>query len=217
MKVWRDFLFKLFGLGMVVVLAVMIASILPSKTCHAADGMRFKSISKMHYISFGGQKDMMDFYQYDGEKVTFMITGQRRLTMYYKGGSMSFDYYEGRNEGSYGVHEIITENPRMILYQITATSGAHAMNNGYWLVGKHKGKWVKFISLDNLAKMGHTPLEWHQIESRITNTGNMRIISSHEYLPPGVIYQVYRKHAVDMVVELFWDKNAQWFGMKRVL
>ena len=93
MKVWRDFLFKLFGLGMVVVLAVMIASILPSKTCHADDGMRFKSISKVHYISFGGQKDMMDFYQYDREKVTFMITGQRRLTMYYKGGSMSFDYY----------------------------------------------------------------------------------------------------------------------------
>ena len=28
MKVWRDFLFKLFGLGMVVVLAVMIASII---------------------------------------------------------------------------------------------------------------------------------------------------------------------------------------------
>lgn len=48
MRVWRDFLFKLSGIGMVVVLVIMLAGILPSQTCHASDGMRFTGMSECY-------------------------------------------------------------------------------------------------------------------------------------------------------------------------
>ena len=42
MKLRRDFFIKLSAIGMVLAFAVMIAGILPSKTCHAADRMMFR-------------------------------------------------------------------------------------------------------------------------------------------------------------------------------
>lgn len=106
----------------------------------------------------------------------------------------------------------------MTFFEINADVGAHAMNCGYWLIGKHDGQWVTYVSLDSLATMGYTIGEWHQIRTKIDEdgTGRFILISSHEYLPPGAQYQYQRKHAVDLQLELFWDENAQWFGMRNL-
>ena len=64
MKVWRDFFFKLSGIGMAIVLAVMLAGILPSQTCHASDGMRFIGVGKTYLL--GRSTDQIDLKLHDG-------------------------------------------------------------------------------------------------------------------------------------------------------
>ena len=50
------------------------------------------------------------------------------------------------------------------------------MNCGYWLIGKHDGQWVTYVSLDSLATMGYTIGEWHQIRTKIDEDGTGRFI-----------------------------------------
>lgn len=128
------------------------------------------------------------------------------------------NYYGGRPPGAawYTVKEIHTTNPELTFYEINAFVGAHAKNVGYWIVGKHSGQWVTYISLDNLATMGYTVGKWHQIHTKINENGDGRfiLISQHEYMPPGAIYGYQKRMAVDLRLELFWDDQAQWFGMR---
>ena len=205
MRVWRDLLFKLSGIGMVIVLAVILAGILPSQTCHAADGMRFTGMSECYV--FWKRPEEIEFRLRDGEKVMFLISRLRELVFYSNKFSPGFrlSSYDGDNGGThYGIWELYTNNPNVTIYQIMASKGAHAENHGYWLIGRYHGKWFKFMSMDNLVTMGHTPNEWHQFESKITKDGKLRIISYHG------------QRRVDMELEVSWDEKAQWFAMKRI-
>ena len=205
MKLRRDFFIKLSAIGMVLAFAVMITGILPSKTCHAADRMMFTGMSKCY--TFWKRPEEIEFRLRDGEKVMFLISRLRELVFYSNkfspGGRLSS--YDGDNGGThYGIWELYTNNPNVTIYQIMASKGAHAENHGYWLIGRYHGKWFKFMSMDNLVTMGHTPNEWHQFESKITKDGKLRIISYHG------------QRRVDMELEVSWDEKAQWFAMKRI-
>ncbi|MGM9540884.1 hypothetical protein [Anaerovibrio sp.] len=206
MRVWRDFLFKLSGIGMAIVLAVILAGILPSQTCHAADGMRFIGVSKTYLL--GCSTDQIDLKLHDGEKVSVLVSRLRELVFYSTNRpnpGFRLSSYDGDNEGTlYNIKELYTNNPNITIYQIMVSKGAHDENHGYWLIGRYHGKWFKFMSMDNLVTMGHTPNEWHQFESKITKDGKLRIISSHE------------QRRVDMELEVSWDEKAQWFAMKRI-
>ena len=137
----------------------------------------------------------------------FLISRLRELVFYSNKFSPGFrlSSYDGDNGGiHYGIWELYTNNPNVTIYQIMASKGAHAENHGYWLIGRYHGKWFKFMSMDNLVTMGHTPNEWHQFESKITKDGKLRIISYHG------------QRRVDMELEVSWDEKAQWFAMKRI-
>lgn len=205
MKLGRDFFIKLSAIGMVLAFAVMIAGILQSKTCHAADRMMFTGMSKCYV--FWKRPEEIEFRLRDGEKVMFLISRLRELVFYSNKFSPGFrlSSYDGDNGGiHYGIWELYTNNPNVTIYQIMASTGAHAENHGYWLIGRYHGKWFKFMSMDNLVTMGHTPNEWHQFESKITKDGKLRIISYHG------------QRRVDMELEVSWDEKAQWFAMKRI-
>jgi len=159
---------------------------------------------------------------YDNEPLKFVLQKDGTLRLMSRDGKhdyMSFINYVGAKGGvGYKIRTIRTTDPDMTFFEINADVGAHAMNCGYWLIGKHDGQWVTYVSLDSLATMGYTIGEWHQIRTKIDEdgTGRFILISSHEYLPPGAQYQYQRKHAVDLQLELFWDENAQWFGMRNL-
>lgn len=160
--------------------------------------------------------------RYDNEPLKFVLQQDGTLRLMSRDGKhdyMSFINYVGAKGGvGYKIRTIRTTDPDMTFFEINANVGAHAMNCGYWLIGKHDGQWVTYVSLDSLATMGYIIGEWHQIRTKIDEdgTGRFILISSHEYLPPGAQYQYQRKHAVDLQLELFWDENAQWFGMRNL-
>lgn len=160
--------------------------------------------------------------RYDNEPLKFFLQQDGTLRLMSRDGKhdyMSFINYVGAKGGvGYKIRTIRTTDPDMTFFEINANVGAHAMNCGYWLIGKHDGQWVTYVSLDSLATMGYIIGEWHQIRTKIDEdgTGRFILISSHEYLPPGAQYQYQRKHAVDLQLELFWYENAQWFGMRNL-
>jgi hypothetical protein len=168
-----------------------------------------------------GTKNVLTM-NYEGEKVKFVLQSNGVLQLSDQSGRtkyLSFTSYNGSNAGiGYAIRPIYTIFPSMTFIEINANQGAHAMNCGYWIVGKRDGQWVTYVSLDSLATMGYTPNKWHQIATAANEdaTGRFLLTSSHEYMPPGAQYGYQRQHAVDLRLQLFWDQNARWFGLKRL-
>lgn len=157
---------------------------------------------------------------YDNEPLKFVLQNDGTLRLMSMDGYkdyMSFINYFGIKGGvGYKVRTIRTSDPDMTFFEINADASAHAMNCGYWLIGKHDGQWVTYVSLDNLANMGFTLGKWHQIKTKINEdgTGRFILISRHEYLPPGATSGYQKRMATDLQLELFWNQDAQWFGMR---
>lgn len=162
--------------------------------------------------------------KYDKEKLKFIVSPDSTLHLMSRDGKndyLSFINYAGRQEFTgYSVREIRTSNPNQTFFEINAENwkGAHHNNTGYWLIGKHKGQWVTYVSLDNLASMGYTLGKWHQIRTEVNEDGTGRFIltSRHIYMPPGAIYGSERRLVPDLRLEFFWDEDAQWFGMRKL-
>lgn len=132
---------------------------------------------------------------------------------------MSFINYDGARGGvAFVIRPIHAVLPKGTFYEITADVGAHGKNCGFWLIGKRDGQWVTYVSLDSLATMGYTPNQWHRLRTETNGdaTGRYIVTSEHEYMPPGAKYGYERRIATDLTVQLFWDKEAQWFGMRRL-
>ncbi|MCH3951818.1 MAG: hypothetical protein LKE33_12930 [Acidaminococcus sp.] len=183
----------------------------------AAEAAEFLTPEKSAFIYMDNRRMNT---RYEGEKLKFETDDYGFLHLMSRSGRrdyLSFINTVGARGGvGYKVTQIRTQNPDMTFFEIIADIGAHGMNCGYWLIGKRDGKWVTFVSLDNLARMGYTVGEWHQILSSINQNGNGRFIltSRHEYMPPGAKYGFQRRYANDLKIELFWDDEAQWFGMR---
>lgn len=117
---------------------------------------------------------------YDNEPLKFVLQKDGTLRLMSRDGKhdyMSFINYVGAKDGvGYKIRTIRTTDPDMTFFEINADVGAHAMNCGYWLIGKHDGQWVTYVSLDSLATMGYTIGEWHQIRTKIDEDGTGRFI-----------------------------------------
>lgn len=159
---------------------------------------------------------------YDNESIKFVLQRNGVLRLMSRNGKhdyLSFTGYDGTNAGiGYRIRKIYTMFPSMTFFEIVADRGAHAKNSGYWLIGKCNGQWVTFVSIDSLANMGYTPGEWHRIFTSINSdaTGRFILTSVNTYMPPGAHYESQRQHAVDLKLQLFWDKDAHWFGIRRL-
>lgn len=160
--------------------------------------------------------------RYDNEMLKFVLQRDGTLRLMSRDGNndyMSFINYVGAQGGvGYKIRTIHTRYPSMTFFEINADIGAHAMNCGYWLIGKQNGKWVTYVSLDSLVSMGYSSGNWHQIKTKINEdgTGRFILISQHEYMPPGAQYGYQRRMATDLQLELFWNEDAKWFGMRRL-
>lgn len=159
---------------------------------------------------------------YGKEKIKFVLNRDGTLQLSDRSGNakyLTFSSFDGTNSGiGYGIRTIYSMFPSMEFIEINANRGAHAKNCGYWLIGKRNGTWVTYVSWDSLASMGFTTNQWHQITTHLNEdaTGRFILVSSHEYMPPGAKYGYQRRHAVDLRLQLIWDQNAQWFGMRRL-
>ncbi|SHJ06689.1 hypothetical protein SAMN02745671_02571 [Anaerovibrio lipolyticus DSM 3074] len=140
----------------------------------------------------------------DGEKVTYKTDGQGNLHLYSKKTGedyLSFIPYIGNPNGStYKVREVHTESPKMTFYEIISLKDD--AGTGYWLIGKTKGKWVTYISLDSLANMGMKSGSAHEISSNI--------------IDDRLVIRTAVNGKTDCAVEPFWDNSAKWFGVKSV-
>ena len=185
----------------------------------AAQETGFLSTEKATFL-YGSTKTLR--MNYEGETVRFTLLPNGVLQLSDSSGYtnyLSFTSFSGSNTGiGYAVRPIYTIFPSMTFIEINANQGAHAMNCGYWIVGKRDGQWVTYISLNNLASMGYTTNQWHQITTAANEdaTGRFLLTSSHEYMPPGAQFGYQKKRAVDLRLQLFWDQDARWFGMRRI-
>lgn len=157
-------------------------------------------------------------YNYDGETISFRLQPGGKLILTNASGSQTFlrfSAYDGSEGGvGYSIRPIYSVNPSNTFYEINADAGAHAQNVGYWVIGKKDGKWVNYVTIDSLAAVGYTAHEWHRIGTEINSNGEFLVTSSHEYMPTGAQYGYQRQMAVDARFQLFWDNNAEWFGIK---
>ena len=103
------------------------------------------------------------------------------------------------------IRKIVCKNPDKVFYEIKALGGAHGELGGYWLIGQHNGKWVVYVNLESLRSMGACFI-FHCIESK----GDSLLISTYNHKFPDDSIVAHAD------IELFWDYDAQWFGMRRV-
>lgn len=116
----------------------------------------------------------------------------------------------------YAIRDVYTSNPTLHLWEITATVGAHGKNCGYWLVGKTgEGQYTAYVSHVSFMNVGYTANEWHQIRSELSN-GLLLVTSSHAYLPPGKQFEYEAVNVDDFRVQIFWDDESHWFGVRKI-
>ena len=183
---------------------------------HVSEAATFAPMGKASFLQRNQQVNL----NAEGERVSFVVARDGSLRLYSRDGQhdyLSFcDYYEGRGGDGWSIRKIELKNPDKVLFEINASAGAHAKNIGYWIIGKYKGKWVTFVSLDTLSKYGYTVGHWHRISTDVDYAGNFLLTSQHEYMPPGAMYGYQMQVATDFQAVLFWDDGAQWFGIQRV-
>lgn len=176
-----------------------------------------KSISDIKYI---GWKQKQFNFKDNKEKLKFVHADKYILKLMSRDNKhdyLSFlNYRTKKGAQSYGIRIIKTDDPNRTFYEITATEGAHGRNCGYWLIGRYKDSWVTFISIDHLRKMGFDPGLENRMTSEITPDGKIIFTNEHSYMPPGGRYGYQRRFAPDLRLELFWDEDAQWFGIRKL-
>lgn len=137
---------------------------------------------------------------YDNEALKFARSDTNVLQLMSQDGKQVYlSFCASEKDGvGFTVREIRTLNPAKAFYEIHATVGAHEQTCGYWIIGKHNGQWVTYISLESLVPMGYDLNGYHQLHSRINENNSGRLI-----LGDAIIQ-----------FEFFWDDAAQWFGVR---
>lgn len=210
-KLLKMFVFGVFMIGLVCIPSMAAAQETSFLTPKGYDYL--PGINKKNQLNttYGGER--LKFIEYTRDGLLKLMSRDNNNDY------LSFTNFDGKDYNSgvtYGIRKIETINPKMTFFEITASRGAHGKNCGYWIIGKHNGQWVTYISLDNLAAMGYTSGKWHTIQTNINSdgTGRLIFISSHTYMPPGAKYGYQSRSVNDFKIQLFWDQDAQWFGMK---
>lgn len=140
--------------------------------------------------------------RYDNEEAKFILRDDGVLQLTSQDGQAAYLALASTEKdpyaASYTIRKFGITNPAKAFYEIHATAGAHEQTCGYWIVGKHNGQWVTYISLESLVPMGYDLNGYHQLHSRINENNSGRLI-----LGDAIIQ-----------FEFFWDDAAQWFGVR---
>lgn len=153
----------------------------------------------------------------DGDKLKFQRFGGKSMSSSY----VKFMSADGKNDyfsfpmaNHFKVKQINAEDPSKTFWVITTSMTDNDNCNGLWVIGKYKGKYVVFLTLETLQKQG---IKGKQIKAEVEdgklyiegfNTNSFEYIHS-EYAPDDLPYEY-----VTDKYQLFWDNKAQWFGFK---
>ena len=141
---------------------------------------------------------------YDNEEAKFILRADGVLQLTSQDGKAAYLALASTEKdpyaASYTIRKFGITNSEKAFYEIHATAGAHEQTCGYWIVGKHNGQWVTYISLESLVPMGYDLNGYHQLHSRINENNSGRLILSDAIIQ----------------FEFFWDDAAQWFGVRRI-
>lgn len=149
------------------------------------------------------------------------VTNDGVLKLWTKDGQtdiLSFINCDGiKGQGvDYKIRDVYTSNPAMHLWEITATVGPMEKNCGYWLVGlAPTGHYAAFVTHFSFQNLGYTIKDWHKIRSELVN-GLLLVTSSHTYMPRGARSEYEALSRDDFRVQIFWDDNSNWFGLRKI-
>lgn len=169
----------------------------------------FADLGDSQYLYMNGQSINLNA---EGERVTFVLK-DRILRMYSRDGKhdyMSFLPYAGEPHAYY-IQKIEMKNPSKVFFEIRATYGPHDYSTGswgYWIIGKYKGQWTTFISLDTLRSNGYDAGQQQMIRVSNTEDPTALMITSSHFNP---------KRHIDMRLVLHWDDRANWFSTSRIM
>lgn len=188
---------KLFSCFSLLALGIMCFFAAPPQ----AQAAEFLTPDKSAYLYMNTRE--LDI-RYDNEEAKFILRDDGVLQLTSQDGQAAYLALASTEKdpyaASYTIRKFGITNPAKAFYEIHATAGAHEQTCGYWIVGKHNGQWVTYISLESLVPMGYDLNGYHQLHSRINENNSGRLI-----LGDAIIQ-----------FEFFWDDAAQWFGVRRI-
>lgn len=188
---------KLFSCFSLLALGIMCFFAAPPQ----AQAAEFLTPDKSAYLYMNTRE--LDI-RYDNEEAKFILRDDGVLQLTSQDGQAAYLALASTEKdpyaASYTIRKFGITNPAKAFYEIHATAGAHEQTCGYWIVGKHEGQWVTYISLESLVPMGYDLNGYHQLHSRINENNSGRLI-----LGDAIIQ-----------FEFFWDDAAQWFGVRRI-
>lgn len=188
---------KLFSCFSLLALGIMCFFAAPPQ----AQAAEFLTPDKSAYLYMNTRE--LDI-RYDNEEAKFILRDDGVLQLTSQDGQAAYLALASTEKdpyaASYTIRKFGITNPAKAFYEIHATAGAHEQTCGYWIVGKHNGQWVTYISLESLVPMGYDFNGYHQLHSRINENNSGRLI-----LGDAIIQ-----------FEFFWDDAAQWFGVRRI-
>ena len=131
----------------------------------------------------------------------------------------------GKKE-SFLVHKITTDTGNEFLIVNTRVNAASdSALRRFWLVGKYNNQYITYATQNSLNQAG---LLYQDISYDVTN-GEIQVkgfapYHSRDYYPRGDNRLTYKGHRVTEYhgelyvnqVRLFWDDNAQWFGIRLI-
>lgn len=188
---------KLFSCFSLLALGIMCFFAAPPQ----AQAAEFLTPDKSAYLYMNTRE--LDI-RYDNEEAKFILRADGVLQLTSQDGQAAYLALASTEKDpyatSYTIRKFGITNSEKAFYEIHATAGAHEQTCGYWIVGKHNGQWVTYISLESLVPMGYDLNGYHQLHSRINENNSGRLI-----LGDAIIQ-----------FEFFWDDAAQWFGVRRI-
>lgn len=186
---------KLFSCFSLLALGIMCFFAAPPQ----AQAAEFLTPDKSAYLYMNTRE--LDI-RYDNEEAKFILRADGVLQLTSQDGKAAYLALASTEKvpyaASYTIRKFGITNSEKAFYEIHATAGAHEQTCGYWIVGKHNGQWVTYISLESLVPMGYDLNGYHQLHSRINENNSGRLI-----LGDAIIQ-----------FEFFWDDAAQWFGVR---
>ena len=188
---------KLFSCFSLLALGIMCFFAAPPQ----AQAAEFLTPDKSAYLYMNTRE--LDI-RYDNEEAKFILRDDGVLQLTSQDGQAAYLALASTEKdpyaASYTIRKFGITNPAKAFYEIHATAGAHEQTCGYWIIGKHEGQWVTYISLESLVPMGYDLNGYHQLHSRINENNSGRLL-----LGDAIIQ-----------FEFFWNDDAQWFGVRRI-
>lgn len=188
---------KLFSCFSLLALGIMCFFAAPPQ----AQAAEFLTPDKSAYLYMNTRE--LDI-RYDNEEAKFILRADDVLQLMSQDGQAAYLALASTEKdpyaASYTIRKFGITNSEKAFYEIHATAGAHEQTCGYWIIGKHEGQWVTYISLESLVPMGYDLNCYHQLHSRINENNSGRLL-----LGDAIIQ-----------FEFFWDDAAQWFGVRRI-